>query len=110
MFHGNEAVKVLKLNFYYPIIHETKKSFRFSMLIWKYNDKGYQGVVVNLRIVCFEKYDFLRQKCIIGFTNAVKENLPSKCKTSDLPGTETNINCLMSVVDKVMLLVSNEPS
>ena len=30
------------------------------MLFRKYNDKGYQGIVVNVRIVCFEKYDFFK--------------------------------------------------
>ena len=64
---------------------------------------------MNVRIVCFEKYDFFKTKNDFynQFCKCYKRKFTFKMLTSDWPDTGTIINCLMSVVDKVMLTLTS---
>ena len=61
---------------------------------------------MNIRKMFKTKNDFFYNQ----FYKCYKRKFTFKMLTSDWPGTETIINCLMSIVDKVMLLVSNKMS
>ena len=65
---------------------------------------------MNVRKVCFEKNMIFKTKNDFynQFYKCYERKFTIKMLTSDWPGAETIINCLMSVADKVMLRLGNK--